>query len=172
VNGSARSFSARCDQLNNELKLTAPGRFQLARRVMQSPKLRMIAEMCGRFTRLALAIQKSRVDYPPGQITAITTGADLAHLLPDELALLSEPDLEDLFYLRLTERRLFQYELEGREPEGRGPVILALDESGSMEESAGGIAKDAWNKSVMPGLLALHSAVATARIAGQTRCAP
>src|SRR5262249_11546633 len=128
---------------------------ELAMRVMRSPRLKLIAEMCGRFTRIAMSVQKTRVNHPPSEITSITNGKDLAHLLPSEVALLSDPDLEDLFYLKFAERRLLQYELEGRESEGRGPIILALDESGSMSETLGGVVKEAWSKSVMLGLLAI-----------------
>jgi uncharacterized protein with von Willebrand factor type A (vWA) domain len=135
--------------------MTAQEKIELAMRVMRSPRLKLIAEMCGRFTRIAMSVQKTRVNHPPSEITSITTGKDLAHLLPGEVALVGDPDLEDLFYLKFAERRLLQYELEGRESEGRGPIILALDESGSMEESLSGIVKEAWSKSVMLGLLAI-----------------
>src|SRR5262247_4362543 len=102
-----------------------------------------------------MCLQQSRVNHPPSEITSITIGNDLTHLLPGEVALLGDPDLEDLFYLKFAERRLLQYELEGRESEGRGPIILALDESGSMSETLGGVVKEAWSKSVMLGLLAI-----------------
>ena len=136
-------------------EMTAREKIELAMRVMRSPRLKLIAEMCGRFTRIAMSVQKTRVNHPPSEITSITIGNDLAHLLPSEVALLGEPDLEDLFYLKFAERRLLQYELEGRESEGRGPIILALDESGSMSETLGGVVKEAWGKSVMLGLLAI-----------------
>ena len=110
-------------------EMTAQEKIELAMRVMRSPKLKLIAEMCGRFTRIAMSVQKSRVTIrrvrSPRSRSAMT-----AHLLPGEVALLGDPDLEDLFYLKFAERRLLQYELEGRESEGRGPIILALDESG------------------------------------------
>jgi uncharacterized protein with von Willebrand factor type A (vWA) domain len=136
-------------------EMTAQEKIELAMRVVRSPRLKLIAEMCGRFTRIAMSVQKTRVNHPPSEITSITIGNDLAHLLPGEVALLGDPDLEDLFYLRFAERRLLQYELEGRESEGRGPIILALDESGSMSEPLGGVVKEAWSKSVMLGLLAI-----------------
>ncbi|HKC86927.1 MAG TPA: hypothetical protein VKG02_13170, partial [Blastocatellia bacterium] len=136
-------------------EMTAREKIELAMRVMRSPRLKLIAEMCGRFTRIAMSVQKTRVNHPPSEITSITNGKDLAHLLPSEVALLSDPDLEDLFYLKFAERRLLQYELEGRESEGRGQIILALDESGSMSETFGGVVKEVWGKSVMLGLLAI-----------------
>jgi len=135
--------------------MTTQEKIELAKRVMRSPRLKLIAEMCGRFTRIAMSVQKSRVNHPPSEITSITIGNDLAHLLPSEVSLLGDPDLEDLFYLKFAERRLLQYELEGRESEGRGPIILALDESGSMSETLGGVVKEVWGKSVMLGLLAI-----------------
>ena len=110
--------------------------------------------MCGRFTRIAMSVQKSRVNHPPSEITSITIGNDLAHLLPGEVALLGDPDLEDLFYLKFAERRLLQYELEGRESEGRGADHSGAGRIRSME-TLGGVVKEAWSKSVMLGLLAI-----------------
>ncbi len=141
---------------NGQRELNAQEKFALAERVLRSSKLRVIAEMSGRFKRIALSVQKSKVDYPPSQITSITIGADLAHILPGELALLADPATEDLFYLKFAERRLLQYELIGCEPEGRGPLILAVDESGSMKDPCGPMTKEVWSKAVM---LALQSIV-------------
>lgn len=139
---------------DGQRELNAEEKFALAERVLHSPKLRAIAEMSGRFKRIALSVQKTKVDYPPSQITSITIGADLAHVLPGELALLADPVTEDLFFLKFAERRLLQYELIGYEPEGRGPIILAVDESGSMRNLCGPMTKEVWSKAVM---LALQS---------------
>ena len=105
--------------------------------VGHSPKLRQIAAVCGRFTRIALQRQKTRVKHPPDEITSITTGSEIERLLPSEIALLADPDLEDLFYLRFAERGLMQYDLIGHEPQGQGPIIIAIDESGSMTTDYG-----------------------------------
>jgi uncharacterized protein with von Willebrand factor type A (vWA) domain len=151
--GGGYSTSSRGSGASGEM--TAQEKITLAMRVMKSPKLKLIAEMCGRFTRIALSIQQGRVNHPPSEVVSITLGNDLAHLLPSEVALLGDSELEDLFFLKFSERRLLQYELEGRELQGRGPIILALDESGSMEDSISGIIKDTWAKAVMLGLLAI-----------------
>jgi uncharacterized protein with von Willebrand factor type A (vWA) domain len=137
---------------DGQREMNAQEKFALAERVLHSPKLSSIAEMSGRFKRIALSVQKSKVDYPPSQITSITIGADLAHILPGELALLADSATEDLFYLKFAERRLLQYELIGCEPEGRGPIILAVDESGSMKDSCGPMTKEVWSKAVMLAL--------------------
>jgi uncharacterized protein with von Willebrand factor type A (vWA) domain len=48
-----------------------------------------------------------------------------------------------------------QYELLGNEKQGQGPIILAVDTSGSMTEALGGITKDVWAKAVMLALMAI-----------------
>src|SRR5262249_39030154 len=92
----------------------------------RSAKLQQIAAVCGRFTRIALQQQKTRVKHPPDEITSITAGSDIERLLPSEIALLADADLEDLFDLRFAERGLMQYDLIGHEPEGQGPIIIAI----------------------------------------------
>jgi uncharacterized protein with von Willebrand factor type A (vWA) domain len=127
----------------------------IAQQVGRSPKLQQIAAVCGRFTRIALQQQKTRVKHPPDEITSITTGSEIERLLPSEIALLADPDLEDLFYLRFAERGLMQYDLIGHEPEGQGPIIIAIDESGSMTTDYGGMTGEVWSKAVMLALLSI-----------------
>ncbi|MCI0665676.1 MAG: hypothetical protein L0220_31860 [Acidobacteria bacterium] len=127
----------------------------IAQQVGRSPKLQQIAAVCGRFTRIALQQQKTRVKHPPDEITSITSGANIERLLPSEIALLADPDLEDLFYLKFAERGLLQYDLIGHEPEGQGPIIIAIDESGSMTTDYGGMTGEVWSKAVMLALLSI-----------------
>jgi hypothetical protein len=125
--------------------LSTKEKLVIAQQVGHSPKLQQIAAVCGRFTRIALQQQKTRVKHPPDEITSITTGANIERLLPSEIALLAEPDLEDLFYLRFAERGLMQYDLIGHEPHGQGPIIIAIDESGSMTTDYGGMTGEVWS---------------------------
>lgn len=127
----------------------------LARQVNKSPKLQILAVICGRFTRIALQQQRARVKHPPDEVTAITTGGEIERLLPAEIALLTAPELEDLFYLKLAERSLMQYDLIGHEPQGQGPIIVALDESDSMTTGCDGVTREVWSKAVMLALLSI-----------------
>jgi uncharacterized protein with von Willebrand factor type A (vWA) domain len=127
----------------------------IAQQVGHSQKLQQIAAVCGRFTRIALQQKKTRVKHPPDEITSITTGSEIERLLPSESALLADPDLEDLFYLRFAERGLMQYDLVGHEPQGQGPIIIAIDESGSMTTDYGGMTGEVWSKAVMLALLSI-----------------
>lgn len=130
-------------------------KLNLAQQLRRNPKLQQIAAVCGRFKRIVWQQQKTRVKSLPEEIVSITQGDDLARLLPSELALLADAVTEDLFYLRFAEQSLAQYGLIGHEPQGQGPIILALDESGSMNELCGPLTKEVWSKAVVLGLLAI-----------------
>jgi uncharacterized protein with von Willebrand factor type A (vWA) domain len=135
--------------------LSTKEKLVIAQQVGKSPKLQQIAAVCGRFTRIALQQQKTRVKHPPDEITSITTGCEIERLLPSEVALLADPDLEDLFYLRFAERGLMQYDMIGHEPQGQGPIIIAIDESGSMTTDYGGMTGEMWSKAVALALLSI-----------------
>ena len=136
-------------------QMTTREKIALAQRVGQSKRLKQIAAVCGRFTRIALNVQYSKVQHPPDEITSITIGRELGRILPSEIALLTDPTLEDLFFLKYAEGRLMQYDLVGNERQGQGPLIVALDSSGSMTEDMGGISKEVWSKAVTLALLAI-----------------
>ena len=153
--GSNAGFGLSPGATGNNHLADAREKLQLAQQLRQNPKLQQIAAVCGRLKRIAWSQQKSRVKFPPDEIVSITQGRDLARLLPGELALLADAQTEDLFYLRFAESSLAQYDLIGHEPQGQGPIILALDESGSMNEPCGPMTKEVWSKSVMLGLLSI-----------------
>lgn len=138
-----------------EGQMSISEKIALAQRVGQSRRLKQIAAVCGRFTRIALSVQYSKVQHPPDEITSITTGRDLGRILPSEIALLTDPTLEDLFFLKYAEGRLMQYDLIGNERQGQGPLIVALDSSGSMTGDMGGITREVWSKAVTLALLAI-----------------
>jgi len=127
-------------------------------RLSASRRLKRIAELAGRLQRVAAAKLRSRVRPGVGQLYGISLGGlpDLARLLPSELVAFRRPRLRTLLLARLTERRALCYSMEGREPLSRGPIVVLLDESGSMRESG----KDIWSKAVA---LALFSTAAKQR---------
>ncbi len=136
--------------------LNAADKVKLALKVKSNPKLQRIAEVCGRFTRIALTTQKTRVQQPPDEVVGIKTGNDLAHLVTSELALLADPLLETVFYARFAEKKLLQYELDKHDPAGRGPIVIALDSSGSMTTATpDGLTREVWSKGVALALMAI-----------------
>ncbi|HEX2909879.1 MAG TPA: VWA domain-containing protein [Chloroflexia bacterium] len=136
--------------------LTIAEKVKLAIKVKANPKLARIAEVCGRFTRIALSIQKNKVQQPPDEVVGIKTGNDLAHLVTSEFALLADPILETIFYARYAEKKLLVYELDKQEPQGRGPIIVALDSSGSMTTTTqDGLTREVWSKGAALALMAI-----------------
>ncbi len=98
--------------------------------------LRAVAEALGR--EEAAAARARHADGGGEAVTGLRMGVPPARALPAELALLGDAATEDLFFAKVVERRLLGVALagagaegEGR-PERRGPVVVALDMSGSM----------------------------------------
>jgi uncharacterized protein with von Willebrand factor type A (vWA) domain len=123
-------------------------RLALAERVMQSDKLRRLAELVGRFRNLAVAAQAERTERVPGQIEGVELGGDVGRMLPAELALLRHPALRRDLYRRLAERQVMQYRTTGRRKQALGPLVVCYDESGSMAGE-----KELWAKAVVLALL-------------------
>jgi uncharacterized protein with von Willebrand factor type A (vWA) domain len=120
----------------------------LAARIRECARLRRIAQLAGRFKRIAGAKRRSRVRHGADEVVDIEQGADLGRLLPLELARLVYPNTRLLALRDLLERRCLQYRLEGSETLGRGPLVVAIDKSGSMEGE-----RDVWATAVALALL-------------------
>jgi len=118
--------------------------------VSSSRKLKEIAELAGKLRRIAAHKQRSKADRAREEINDIEQGGDLARVLPSEFLPVAAEDeaLELLFMAKLVERASLQYKIGGKEEQGRGPVILCVDESGSMSGEA-----ENWSKAVSLALL-------------------
>ena len=90
-----------------------------------------IMQSLGRIRLMAGEI-KSRKPKQSPQPMGLTQGSDLTSLVPQEYAMLGDPDLEDLFIQRFTEGNLMQYDRRIKQREGRGPIVVCIDKSGSM----------------------------------------
>jgi len=66
-------------------------------------------------------------------VTDVEQGGDLGRALPSELAKLSHPLLRLDLLRTLLERQVLQYQVSGTEALGKGPLIVLLDKSGSMD---------------------------------------
>jgi uncharacterized protein with von Willebrand factor type A (vWA) domain len=122
----------------------------LARRLRGDPRLKRIAQLAGRFTRIAQQKRRSKVRHGAEEITDVELGNDLGRLLPVELVKLRHPRLHRLALRDLLERKAMQYGLRGTEKLGKGPLVLLLDRSGSMDGD-----KDTWSTAVALALLGM-----------------
>ncbi len=116
----------------------APGRTDpkavaaLFKRVRADPALRRICDLAGRFRRVAQSKQRQKAAHGLDDVVGVAPGGDVGRLLPVELARLVVPELELDALRRIAEREALCREYSSAEPVGKGPVIVCLDESGSM----------------------------------------
>jgi len=120
----------------------------LAGRLRADPRLKQIAMLAGRFKRIAASKRRQRVKHGADEIADVELGADLGRLLPSELVKLTHRGLRLLLLKNLLERQVMQYQLVGQEVLGKGPLVVLLDKSGSMDG-----ARDIWATALSLALL-------------------
>jgi uncharacterized protein with von Willebrand factor type A (vWA) domain len=120
----------------------------LARKVKNSAKLQKIIELAGRLQATARAKRATRSEYARSELVGVEQTGDVARLLPTELSALGDPTRATDLLRRVIERSALGYKLRGTEKSAKGPIVIALDISGSMHGD-----KDTWGKAVCLALL-------------------
>ena len=110
-------------------------------------KMRRIAELAGRMYQALRGAKDKRVKGIPEEVIGTELGGDIANLLPQEYALLGTDPTKRHLFQQLSQRRALQFERAGSEKKGRGPLVIASDESGSMSGD-----RDEWAKASMTAL--------------------
>lgn len=105
-------------------------KIKLLDKLRNSSKLKLIAQLAGRYKRLALSIQREKVRRGNDQIYDIKQGSDIGKLIPSELMKLKHPLTRQLFMKDFLEKKTLQYETRGKEKKQRGSVVACLDSSG------------------------------------------
>ncbi|MBC2746218.1 MAG: VWA domain-containing protein [ANME-2 cluster archaeon] len=123
-------------------------RLELAQKLAGKDKLKQLAKMLGRFRRMAIHSQKTKITHGLDEVHDMEQGNDLEKVLPVELVNLRHPLLKKDFQRKFTESQLMQYQLRGNEKAGKGPVICCVDSSGSMDGES-----ELWSKAVTLSLL-------------------
>ena len=130
--------------VGSDANVDAERRMELGDRIMRSRKLKMLARLVGAFREVAFEARRRRVVQAPQELHTVTLGAELERLLPSELLGLCAGNHRGLhleFLRRLAEKQLLEYKLEAAS--SRGPMVVCLDGSGSMQGS-----KELWGKAV------------------------
>src|SRR5438128_11164159 len=120
--------------------------FRLADLLGKNSKIKEIIKMLGRMRLEALSLKRSRITHSaPVRRGVETVGIEgIERVLPDELANLAiGEEGEDLFLKRLLEEDLLAYSYKNPVEETQGPILIAVDGSGSM---AG--LKEVWAKAL------------------------
>ena len=113
----------------------------LFKRVRSDPTLKRICELAGRYRRVAQSKQRRKTVHGMDDLVGVVTDGDLGRLLPHELAKLAIPEFEDDTLRRFVERQTMCREYASVEPVAKGPIIVSVDESGSMHGDKGHTAK-------------------------------
>ena len=120
--------------------------FRLADLLGKNSKIREIIKMLGRMRLEALSVKRSRIiQSSPVRRGVETVGIEgIERVLPDELANLAiGKEREDLFLKKLLDEDLLAYSYKNPVEETHGPILIAVDGSGSM---AG--LKEIWSKAL------------------------
>ncbi len=104
----------------------------LATQIKDKPAIKRFIDLVGRFKRIAQQKQKQKVNHGADEITDITTGSDLNRLLPSETMMLANKTTKLELFRKITENACLQYHMTGIEPKGKGPIVVCIDKSGSM----------------------------------------
>lgn len=116
-------------------------------------KMLAIAELAGKMFD-ALAYTKKKVESDdPQEVRSTKLGGDVTRLLPAEYAKMSTARTRDLTTMRVIQKRAQQFKMKGERTKSRGPMVVALDESGSMHDSAYGVkGRNCWSKAAAVAL--------------------
>ena len=120
------------------------------RQIEQSSKIETITQT------ISISVPVTDVNSKE-EVIGLKLGKDLEYVIPSELALMADPEAAILFDLKYLESKLFCFELQGttfqdeqheitteietKENDKLGPMILCVDTSGSMSGTPENIAK-------------------------------
>lgn len=113
-------------------------------------KMKKLADLIGQFRAHADAERRRKVKLAPSEVFDVELGDNFTKLVAGELTNLAVPELEDLFWLKYSERGLLQWRERGPQSLGKGPILLVTDESGSMGAAvdAEGNTREMWSKAI------------------------
>lgn len=110
----------------------ADDKMKLAKELQRNKKLKRVMEMAGRQLSICAEKRATMSELARNELYGVNKGDDVDWMLDEEAALLMTPELRHEFVERFAEKRLLQYELKGNEKQSKGPVVLCVDNSGSM----------------------------------------
>jgi len=121
-------------------------KLELAAKLSKNDKLKKLSLLVGSLKEEMLSARRKVWSKRGAEIVDITVGNDIGKIIPTELVSLRHKLLKHDFKKRFIEGTLFQYSL--KEDRGRGPMVICLDGSSSMDGN-----KELWSKGVCLTLL-------------------
>ncbi len=114
-------------------------------------KMVKIAKLAGKMFQALKYEGMPKPSADPQMVTGISGGDDPTRLIDEEIAMLNVPGANAETLSRLEDKQTMEYEMTGETLHGRGPIVMTIDESGSMHAN-----RQIWSKAC---------AVALARVA-------
>lgn len=105
--------------------------FDLVKSLAGDPLFKKILSLAGRMRDASRAADNAKAHGMAGEIVGVTTGGNVASLLPVELARLAGPLRLDVIH-RMQNGTALVWEYKADKPQDRGPVALLQDQSSSM----------------------------------------
>lgn len=113
---------------------TDPARVaEVYRRVRGSATLAQIVEEAGRYRLVGRSLQRAKFNHGQDEVFDLGVGAEISRLVPLELSRMVMPSTRLDTFRRISQRQALVKEMRSPEPAGRGPVVVVVDESRSME---------------------------------------
>lgn len=113
-------------------KVNAKKLMQVFRQVRENTSLKRIMNMAGKMRRAAASLQRRKSKHAQDEVVGVTIAGEISRMIPAELAKFAIPELELDLLRRISEREIMCWEQHGTEPVARGPIVVCVDESGSM----------------------------------------
>ena len=107
----------------------------LFQRFQSHPLIRQIGRLAGCYKQVAQGCHTILGKNGMDNFSKVVLGCELSRFLPSELLRIALPELETDFLRRFAEGQLMIRDFEGNEPAGLGPIVVVVDESGSMNGS-------------------------------------
>lgn len=101
-------------------------------KVKNSPRLRRILDLAGRYRRVAQGKQRQKVIHGYDDLIGLTLDETTERLIDEEMMALCDEEMGDQAMMRLLDKEMLAYDYRGIERVGKGPIIVCVDESGSM----------------------------------------
>lgn len=124
-------------------RMAASERLELGKRLARNRRIGELARLVGRLKQEARALRRRTLDRGVAETYDVERGGEVGRLIPSELVALGHPALARDFRRRLLEGELLQYRLRADEQKGKGPMVVCIDVSSSMQGD-----KELWAKAV------------------------
>ena len=133
-----------CEAMVNALGLDASDRVEgngnaqevinLFEKFRRNDRLQQIVDLAGKYRMLAQSKQRTKKCYGREEVVGVEPTGSIESLLASEVVQIADPSLELDLIRKVLEASAMGYEFVGKESEAQGPIVVLVDESGSMQD--------------------------------------